>query len=275
MISVEECLEKTEEVLKKYKFFDNFEKCSIITAYASGSIFEGFGNENSDIDIFVIVDKLPEENMFEDFNEKNPNSMFFNKNNYIIITFRVEGLAFDVEFHTKKNIEDYITNVNENTKEIRSYTNIEYDVLHRIKYGVSLYNRERFEAMRKGIKYNNFNSIIPNCYSDYTSGDLLDVKGAFYNKDYATAYYMSSNLLFQTINAYLALHGETNPKMKWIFKKIERYEKENIEKDIDLKLILDKNYKSIDIYNNDSLIRAIQDNLSSFQKLNTYIQRKR
>lgn len=214
-------------------FISRYDKTNILFSYISGSLIENYGNENSDVDIFIIT-KNNEKVLFK---YENP-EMFLEFETHSIHTTQIDGIRFDVEFYNIEEFERIIKKNNAITYENGVLNpwllENEYDMLHRFKVSIPLSNNDLYNQYISKINYDNFEKF--NILRNLTEfGGLLDdLEGALKSNDYLTAYQMFNILFDNCIESYIASHNITNPKKKWIMKKMK-----------DLKF---KEYTLIDLY---------------------------
>ncbi|MDT3959787.1 nucleotidyltransferase domain-containing protein [Staphylococcus kloosii] len=270
MLSKQDVNELLSEFLEYSDFKKHFNNNKLVTVYVSGSIMEGFGNEESDIDVFVISNSDIKQNVI-DYAESNKEFTLYIKPEKLIISTLYNNINIDFEFYNYRYIENYIQEINSG---IAEYHENKFDLIHRMKYGFSVIGKEKFNSMLNSINFNNYNLIQTKIVNDYYIVKSKDIKGAIQEQQYPTAYYMSLDLLQNCVSAYLSLYGETNPNNKWIFKKINRYQKNN-EVDIDLKGIVYNAYSNIDLYDEESTKKKTIQILKNCQKINSLIEKRK
>lgn len=253
----------TENFLLKFGIYELLESLKIKTVFVAGSIFEGFSNGKSDIDVFIVVDEINDSILTSFVN--NLNFSMHKRPHKRIITTMFRDVDFDIEIHEFSSIENYAKLVNSDKgTEYDPY----YDFFHRLKYAEPIFGFDCFKILKKLVDYNKFNMLRPLSVQMYYSIMITDIQGAFEEKAYDTSLYMSFELLKACMSSYLSLMGETNPKEKWLVKKIRRLEREN-NSNIQLSNSLIKAYENIDF----SDIQSLKDKtivvLKECQRINS------
>ncbi|MGE9753186.1 nucleotidyltransferase domain-containing protein [Bacillus inaquosorum] len=238
--------------------------------YLSGSIMEGFGNETSDIDVYVVVDGSLEVKESEKFKGRS----IINEDDHVINNFIHQGLRFDYEYITCKKWFQIIKKVEKleigNTGSAKLSSD-EYDLLHRLKYANPILNKANFLKIQDSIDFQKLDLYIASVKSETYSNLLEDVEGALLSKDIKTAFIMTRLLIDETLNAFLAAFGETNPKNKWIFKKLSNYARNFNERDL-VNTYMNLLIHPRDIKSDKDLISYIKEGIRFSQKLNMRTQ---
>lgn len=258
----------TVNMLNETSFFEFFKKEDIYCIYISGSLLEGFGNKESDIDVFIICKSIFDQKTIENYIAQNYLMDFQVRPDKFIITFRYNNWDFDMEVHNLKNITEFNNMIkNKNAH----YMDKRYDFLHRLKYGLPIVNENNFFSLKEQVNYNLFNKLPSIHLEDYYAIKSKDIKGAFEEEAFSTSLFMALDLLENCLNAYLSLYGETNPSKKWLLKKINRFQTNSSNSSIDLKDIIRQSYSNIDFYDENNLKIKTIEVLKICQKLNDKI----
>lgn len=191
--------------------------------YLGGSITEGFGNQKSDIDVFVICNEV---NIDKEKNKNN--SLLFDEDcGKWILNIIHDNIRYDFEFITWKYFSDIVSrlnNLNFNTNNyINGLSEREIDFIHRFKHAIPILNEQKFSTEKEKLNFDNLNKYIVADSSILYSSLVEDVQGAYLSKDFGSAFFMVRNLIDQAINMFLASNGETNPSKKWTYRKLKRY----------------------------------------------------
>lgn len=239
------------------------ENTNIIYAYLAGSIMEGFGNDSSDIDVFVICKNLDELKLLKQV----PSETILEVGDTIVRNITVDSIRYDFEYYTIENFESTVRKINKlnfNTdKHIEILSNNSIDLIHRLKFANPIVNIEEFNEFKKNIKFKNLNKYLVVKIMEKYDGYLEDLEGALSSKDWGTAYTLIKLILKTGMNAYLASYGETNPGEKWIYRKLLRFAENNNDKDII------KEYFAFEgvLFNEDSIRSYAKSVLNFNQKL--------
>lgn len=250
-----------------YRYFDNDDSYTI---YIAGSIMEGFGNEKSDVDIFVLYKSTDLKEKTQRYFEVNKGFNIFNKNNKVIITSAFENTDLDIEFYEIDYVKEFITQLDNS---VANYNDERYDLFHRLKYGVPLINEKNFNSLQKSVNFEKFNKLPAQMTKDYYAVKTKDIQGAYQEEMYDTSYYMAMDLLENCVNVFLAIHGETNPNRKWMFKKINRYNKQYANK-LDLIGCMYSAYKNVNLLEKNSMKHKTLDVMKTCQKINILIEKE-
>ncbi|UZW14826.1 hypothetical protein OSC52_02980 [Clostridium pasteurianum] len=194
--------------------------------YLSGSIIEGFGNESSDVDLYIIYNEMDKKdiiNQIPDFG----NTISDECDEFIKYHFEYDGKRFDCELWRIDQVIEIIEelnnikSLNDSGHHIISTSKLEF--LHRLKIGVSIYNSHNFNKIKKSVNflYLNLYTVLQMMYMQ--DRILEDVQGALLSKDIGTSFFSAKKLLKYAIHSYLAYFGETNISEKWIYRKLKRY----------------------------------------------------
>ncbi|HFQ7505611.1 TPA: hypothetical protein ACHS06_000214 [Streptococcus agalactiae] len=263
MLTKDVAFTQAKSLLATYDLIEFLGKDSIECVFAAGSVFEGFGNEQSDIDLFFVLNK-DRESFIRDFVKKNPDFAFYKRRSKIILIIRYQEMDFDIEFHTVSQVLTDIEDVNNNAIGSRDFN---FDFWHRIQYAQGLYNSENIDNLKGFLNYDMFKLIKPKYNQTYFYVNIVDVMGAYESQDFQTSYLIVRELLEETIVGYLSLYGETNPSKKWLIKKIQRYST-NYEHSINLLDMLSKAYNGVELYDEKVLKFKTEQILKYCQHLN-------
>lgn len=178
--------------------------------YLGGSLAEGFGNETSDVDVYIVHDDLE--------------TVFNPKRKSIVI----DGTRYDYQYYSwdwfNKTI-DKLNKLNFKTEDyLERLTEKECDLLHRFKHGIPLLNEEMFNDTYGSVHFDNLAFYQVVRLSESYSNSVEDIQGAYESKDWGTAFFRVRSLLETVVTSFLSSKGETNPKSKWLYRKIKRYQ---------------------------------------------------
>lgn len=215
----EKILENHPEILGNINLNGNYE---ISYVYLAGSLFEGFGNEMSDIDVYVIYKGILAEAPYD----KN-SSLLQKEEGLLVNNIIVNGLRYDYEYWSLERFENAAKIINNLDCSTESYlpriSDSDYDLLHRLKFAKPIYNEEGFWEFYNSINFNNLKYYSAVIRSERYSGYIEDVQGAMLSGDLKSAFIMSRILIEEVVTGYLAIHGETNPSRKWLYRKFDKY----------------------------------------------------
>ncbi|WP_141434295.1 hypothetical protein [Bacillus sp. 03113] len=226
-IIAEKILENPENILK------HLSNNEVFYVYLGGSIMEGFGNDTSDIDVYVICEKIPQQ--FES-NKDYIGESFLSTGENLVRNLVFDGVRYDFEYWTKEdfyNLIDRLNNLVFKTEDyISRFTDSEIDLLHRLKFGKALVNKENFNKLQQSILFKNLGLYQAIIASEKFTSYVEDIQGAMLSSDFGSAFFMVRRLLELAVTSYLAVHGETNPNSKWMYRKIVCYQERNRDKEL-------------------------------------------
>lgn len=226
-IIVENILENPEDILK---YLNNQE---VFHVYLAGSLMEGFGNDRSDIDVYVICENIPQQ--FKSNKDNVVESLLWDGEN-LVRNIVCNGIRYDFEYWTKENFHkliDQLNNIDFKTEGyISRFSDSEFDLLHRLKFGKALVDEEAFNKLHQSILFENLGFYQAITASEKFTSYVEDIQGATLSKDYGSAFFMVRRLLELAVTSYLAVHGETNPNIKWMYRKIVCYQERTGDKEL-------------------------------------------
>ncbi|MNW33709.1 hypothetical protein D3C74_106750 [compost metagenome] len=217
--SVNQVLYQPELILKQ---LEGIELASSYV-YISGSLLEGFGNEKSDIDVYVICKEIPKK-----FPQNNVEESLLWEGQTLVHNVIQGGVRYDFEYWTWDCFNKSINNLQKidfKTEEyIERISDAELDLLHRLKYAKPLINSKDFFNFHNMLQFDNLGYYQAVIASEIFTALVEDIQGALLSYDLGSAFFMVRRLVELATVSYLAIHGETNPNSKWLFRKMKRYE---------------------------------------------------
>lgn len=212
-------LEDPSEILR---YLNNVDYNTSVV-YLAGSLMEGFGNSTSDIDVYVICNEIPSINI-----DKNISQSFLQTEQNLVRNVIHKGIRLDFEYWTWKDFNKAIkrlNNINFRTNDyIERLPEDEFDLIHRLKFGKPIVNLEMFNDIYNEISFDNLGRYRVAVENESCQGLLEDLQGAYLSKDYGSAFFLSRLFLDRTMTCFLAANGETNPNIKWLYRKTLRYQ---------------------------------------------------
>jgi predicted nucleotidyltransferase len=193
------------------------------TLYLSGSVIEGYGNADSDLDVFVIY----------------PEELPAIRTDYAIEAKSVsleytENWRLDIEAWTKEQVLDVAQRIQkcqlENIQEIITFSDVvafsdnDIELAHRLRIGIPLLHEEHFQQLRQAFDFKKLARIIMQRRLTTYAGAQEDAAGAITSKQYGTALLTARASVQLAVDILLAAHGETNISNKWRFFKLEKLE---------------------------------------------------
>lgn len=200
--------------LEEIKAFIRTRKDDMV--FVSGSLIEGFGNEGSDIDVYLISKEEP---------LLDPQLKV--KDNVMGHLYSIPGYTFpiDVIYISEQKFMHFLHEFNykllNNTLDLNETRNIE--LIHRLHVGVPLQNQERFQFAQESIDIQLFCQRISTVYLKYSENRHEDAVGALESEDMLTAFLAARISLEKSVDALLCICGETNTKDKWLFRRLTKH----------------------------------------------------
>jgi len=182
--------------------------------YLSGSIAEGFGNEGSDLDIYIIT-----YDSYGHTDETLPYQIMSYGREYTFTGQKILLSGFyiqkDVFSMLLKDIEFKIRN-----KQIMDLSNKLIELYHRIYKGIPLHNESGFNQLKANLNTDLFIKNLCLNRLVYSENRHNDAVGALKSADIWTAYLSAKISLEKSIDGLLISKGETNPSDKWLFRRL-------------------------------------------------------
>lgn len=185
------------------------------TIFVSGSIIEGYGNAESDLDVFVVYpNEVPSLRTDIDM-ETNSISLEY-----------ISEQRLDIEHWSK----DQVIAVSERIRQCSpddwencfhfSYNDIEF--AHSLRIGLPIQQTDHFVQLQQAFDFEQVSHIITMKRVGLYHSVQEDAAGAIASKQEGTALLMARYALQLAIDAWLASQGETNAKDKWRFFKLQK-----------------------------------------------------
>lgn len=193
--------------------------------YMAGSLVEGFGNESSDIDVYVIYDSDEELHI----NSSELNEVVLKSEHSYINNIIHNGKRFDFEYwniNELKKIINKVNNIDANSEQyVVRLNKDEIDFIHRFKVSKCIYNEDLYVKYRKQLEFKNLQFIQIVSHSEQYDSYIEDLQGALQSRDLETSYLLILLLIETALTSYLCMYGETNPSRKWLLRKLDNYVK--------------------------------------------------
>lgn len=185
------------------------------TIFLSGSLIEEFGNAESDLDVFVVyTEEIPA--VRSDFNEgTHLISMEFSAN-----------WRLDIESWTRENMMATADRINQCAlKDLGEFVNLSMEdrlLAHNIRIGIPIQHADHFQQIHQAFDFAHLSRLLTSNSLAYYNNLAEDTAGAIASKQHGAALLMARKTIQFVIDAWLAAQGETNPKDKWRFNKLEK-----------------------------------------------------
>ncbi|MGN9167104.1 hypothetical protein DX902_09355 [Paenibacillus jamilae] len=221
LTQVDDAISKYSYVMDQLAWID-----SRTLVYLAGSVFEGFGNASSDIDVFVITDTMPKiDSLLSQTEGLDP--IVLSVNQFIVHNFVHDSVRFDFTYLTNEFFNSLLAKLEH--FEVRSeeypisFNADELDLLHRLKYATFLTCPQEMVERLRMLPFRSLDLYIALSESTNYTNIIEDIQGAYQSGDYGTAFFRTRHLLDASMTAFLAVNGESNPRLKWLFRKLKRY----------------------------------------------------
>jgi predicted nucleotidyltransferase len=175
--------------------------------FLSGSLFQGYGNARSDIDVFIISAENRE---------------------YFQQMLQVAGEDIDYEIWNYDIVKDIIKRINSIDFEdpdfrVLSIKDDEKELVFRILVGEAIQNEHIFKRIQESINQDQLKLLTKRFYINLYDNLFEDAFGAMESEDFTTAYFRSLELLQCAMKVYLADYGELGNRLKWLPRAINRW----------------------------------------------------
>jgi predicted nucleotidyltransferase len=186
-----------------------------VTAFISGSLFEGLGNKTSDIDVYVIGQAKPRSDV-----------VIHKKNIICIAKHELAGRRVDVEFWHPHAVQALAARLDGVTveRDLDALACEEIDFIHRVRMGFPLLREPLFKEWQRRFDYEKLVRLMRHRAWLNVTDVLEDLEGMLDNQDLDVALIRCHDLLADTCDYTLRCAGETNPKRKWGPKLLAKYD---------------------------------------------------
>ncbi|MBC1604426.1 hypothetical protein HCJ39_06840 [Listeria rocourtiae] len=238
-----EILSEPSQIIDEVLVSDELKENAIV--YLAGSLAEGFGNVNSDIDIYCLLPSDDWEKLLDNKRNDSRGLKIFGENN-LIHNIYLDEYRVDIEFWNIEYVNKIISKLNSFDVNAEQYTTRfnkdDLDFLHRMKYGKCIYNNNLFIQLYEEVNFMNLGFYQVIVGSEYFGSYLEDIEGAIDAEDFGTTFVIGKMLLEISISNFLFSVQETNPSPKWLYRKIQRYEEKVNDFDISEKFWAYQNF---------------------------------
>ncbi|MGW7074680.1 nucleotidyltransferase domain-containing protein [Streptomyces sp. NPDC054866] len=193
---------------------------NVALAYVCGSLVEGFGNSQSDLDVFVLTEG-PAKARDDNGTSANATADDYRIDIDYMDEFRVDTECWDIN-HVREIAERL------NGCSVDAWTapiHLEsqwFQLAHGIRIGWAVQNDREFEELRSSFDWGHISHLLYCRYMINYTGAAEDTVGAIGAGDAGTAMLSSRSTLGFATDALLAAAGSTNIKPKWRFAKLRR-----------------------------------------------------
>jgi hypothetical protein len=199
-------------------------------AYVTGSILDGLGDAQSDLDLYVLTSQAGFERRKDSFASERKHQQ--ERRNFGIIYLPVAGGEIDVECHPIQKFYDLfaaLDNLNLTDPEqvqatfasLGKYDRLEaLELLHRLRIAKPFANEESFRAFRSLFHDDQFFRWNTHTCLIQVGEAQKEIKRSLKNEDYESAYLKLCRLYDVLIDAFLFSIGQSLDRWKWRLPKL-------------------------------------------------------
>lgn len=192
----------------------------VVTAYVCGSLVEGFGNSQSDLDVFVLTDGPSRQR------KDNGTSSNFTGGDFRVDIDYADEVRVDTECWDISQVRGIAEKMNNcSVEDWTAATQLEpawFQLAHGIRIGWGVMEERVFEELRSSFDWGHVSHLLYCRYILNYTGASEDAVGAIGAGDPGTAMLNSRSALGFATDALLAAAGSTNIKAKWRFAKLRQ-----------------------------------------------------
>jgi predicted nucleotidyltransferase len=203
---------------------------SLDVAYVTGSILDGLGDSQSDLDIYILTSEAGFERRSGTFASERKRQQ--QRRRFGIIYIPIGDVEIDVECHPIQKFSDLFAaldavdltdpeEIDQSFDSLGRHDRLEaLELLHRFRIARPFANEESFQALRslfndrKFFLWNTHNCLIQ------VSDAQKEVRRSLKNGDYESAYLKLCRLYDVLIDAYLFSNGQSLDRWKWRLPKL-------------------------------------------------------
>jgi hypothetical protein len=179
-------------------------------AFVSGSLVEGFGNENSDLDLFLV--------RAEGERTEDPR--------LVLSTVGFEGAYIDYEVYNQANMAAIAARINgTDLRDLRSVWELtldRIDLYYRTSIAEPAYNPAGLERLQRDFERGTAAQLLAVWTALRSAVKLQEARGSLEAGFAAQALVAAQAAVAYAADAYLAARGEAYPNLKWRYEKIAR-----------------------------------------------------
>lgn len=200
---------------------------------AAGTLIEGIGTPDSDLDLYVFCDQLP---VAKNDNKHNYAEEHGGRLYHFYDYVGNDGYALDAKYMLWQSLDTlserirYEYNECLDVTKLRRYIfdemlylrNDSADMAHKLTYAVPLFGEEKWRQIRENLELKKLNYVL---YRTSMGGypEFKDLAGFVKLDRWSEAVYVARILLIEQLRGYTHVLGNTNYKQKWIFAYLDRF----------------------------------------------------
>ncbi|MEV7192273.1 PqqD family protein [Streptomyces sp. NPDC093510] len=201
-----------EEVVRRYPRLAAAE-----CVFISGSLVAGWGNERSDLDIFVIASR---DRMSEVIPDSVDRIGAGGSVDHFDAMGTVGGFRADIEFWSEEHVDALIGKTQPRDEPYLGRAGepdeVEQDLLYRISIGHALSGHDWLAERNRRIKASDFSMWLAEAYKVDGENQLDDLIGMIASNDVKSAVLMARDTYLSAVQAILAFQGDISPSKKWV-----------------------------------------------------------
>jgi hypothetical protein len=182
--------------------------------FVAGSLIRGWGNETSDVDIYIVTDS-PWQSGSAD-----PRPVQLRHGLVPVEIHHMDGRRWDVEYWQTAQVDELLAKVsweevNRGGTSARQMSWLENDFLERVSYGAALDGADYLGELARRRDASAFRSLMVARSLDYLDLSTEDATGQLDNGDVESAVIAAKLAFGNAVDALLASHGEFGHNEKW------------------------------------------------------------
>jgi hypothetical protein len=190
--------------------------------YAAGSLVQGWGHANSDLDLYVISDKpIDLAGSGLEYFERQVSTA---DPNMIIMLGEFGAFRADIELWRAEQIDEVIGRFTGDTpsQDSGELGRTEQDMLYRLTSGAPLLGEPWWRERRDAVLGSTYGRWLAENRKLSAEGLLEDVGGLLISGDNETAVLAARDALTASVEALLAVHNDLSINRKWLFKRVQQ-----------------------------------------------------
>lgn len=201
------------EITARYPMF-----AGALSTWAAGSVVQGWGHANSDLDLYVVTDEPIEiDEKLESF-ERHVST----RDPVIHIVLGEFGpFRADIEVWRQEQIDEIIGRFAGDTpnQEAPELDKTEQDLLYRLASGRPLHGEDWWRRRREAITGSKYGLWLAENRKLIAETFLEDVGGLLISDDVQTAVLAAQEAFVGSLEAVLAVHGDYSVNRKWLYRR--------------------------------------------------------
>ena len=186
--------------------------------YIAGSLIEGHGNAESDLDVFVVTGATA---------GSGEGATYTFGDATVLVDYVDDSVRCDTELWSRRAIADCAERIAacgaDDLRAVTALDDRDLQFAHRLRTAVPVENEAVLAELQALFDWTHLSRVLRNWFIVDYNGWAEDAIGAVNAGDAGTAMLTSRLALGAAVDALLAAHGQTNNKPKWRFRKLERH----------------------------------------------------